>query len=248
MSPPIRDGSGNDIGSIRLGDGSEIAEVRTGAGDVLFSASGVPQQGLLHDWKASNFDGSTWANAVAAVDLSVSSGSPTLQSNGINGEPAVSFDPSTADELNATGINVSTPYVVFAVVDLTDDGTIHALYSDPDGSGEPKARYRFDAGDSYLIESGGATIEVGPIQAGQQIDSIEYNGSNSEVRVDDSTVGTGTLNSDTLGDILVGELTGVNGQNLNGLLARLLIYDRSQMSSGQVSDVNNSLNNIYGVF
>jgi hypothetical protein len=38
MSPPIRDGSGSSIGSIRLGDGSEIAEVRTGAGDVLFSA------------------------------------------------------------------------------------------------------------------------------------------------------------------------------------------------------------------
>jgi hypothetical protein len=38
MSPPIRDGSGNSIGSIRLGDGTEIAEVRTGAGDVLFSA------------------------------------------------------------------------------------------------------------------------------------------------------------------------------------------------------------------
>jgi hypothetical protein len=42
MSPPIRDGSGNSIGSIRLGDGSEIAEVRTGAGDVLFSASAIP--------------------------------------------------------------------------------------------------------------------------------------------------------------------------------------------------------------
>jgi len=40
MSPPIRDGSGNDIGSIRLGDGSEISEVRTGAGDVLFSGLG----------------------------------------------------------------------------------------------------------------------------------------------------------------------------------------------------------------
>jgi len=38
MSPPIRDGSGNSIGAIRLGDGSEISEVRTGAGDVLFSA------------------------------------------------------------------------------------------------------------------------------------------------------------------------------------------------------------------
>jgi len=42
MSPPIRDGSGSSIGSIRLGDGSEISEVRTGAGDVLFSAVTLP--------------------------------------------------------------------------------------------------------------------------------------------------------------------------------------------------------------
>jgi len=42
MSPPIREGSGDSIGAIRLGDGSEIAEVRTGAGDVLFSGSAIP--------------------------------------------------------------------------------------------------------------------------------------------------------------------------------------------------------------
>jgi len=41
MSPPIRDGSGSSIGSIRLGDGTEISEVRTGAGDVLFSGADV---------------------------------------------------------------------------------------------------------------------------------------------------------------------------------------------------------------
>jgi len=46
MSPPIRDGSGDSIGSIRLGDGSEISEVRTGGGDVVFSA--VPPSGILH--------------------------------------------------------------------------------------------------------------------------------------------------------------------------------------------------------
>jgi len=38
MTPPIREGDGDGIGSIRLGDGTEIAEARTGAGDVLFSA------------------------------------------------------------------------------------------------------------------------------------------------------------------------------------------------------------------
>jgi hypothetical protein len=48
MSPPIRDGSGNSIGSIRLGDGSEISEVRTGAGDVLFSANAIPDSGVTH--------------------------------------------------------------------------------------------------------------------------------------------------------------------------------------------------------
>jgi len=42
MSPPIRDGSGSSIGSIRLGDGSEISEVRTGAGEVLFRAVTIP--------------------------------------------------------------------------------------------------------------------------------------------------------------------------------------------------------------
>jgi len=46
MSPPIREGSGNSIGSIRLGDGSEISEVRTGAGDVLFSGSAIPDSAL----------------------------------------------------------------------------------------------------------------------------------------------------------------------------------------------------------
>jgi len=47
MSPPIRDGSGSSIGSIRLGDGSEINEVRTGAGDVLFPPLPVAASDLV---------------------------------------------------------------------------------------------------------------------------------------------------------------------------------------------------------
>jgi len=57
MSPPIRDGSGNSIGSIRLGDGSEIAEVRTGAGDVVFSA--IPDSGGAHQWTTDAGSGTT---------------------------------------------------------------------------------------------------------------------------------------------------------------------------------------------
>ncbi len=55
MSPPIRDGSGNDIGAIRLGDGSEISEIRTGGGDVLFqSVSTEEDSWSLRDGNSNN--------------------------------------------------------------------------------------------------------------------------------------------------------------------------------------------------
>jgi len=65
MSPPIRDGSGSSIGSIRLGDGTEIAEVRTGAGDVLFSA--IPDSAIFH-WELSEGSGSTAADSIGSQD------------------------------------------------------------------------------------------------------------------------------------------------------------------------------------
>jgi len=72
MSPPIRDGSGNSIGSIRLGDGSEISEVRTGAGDVLFSA--IPDS-EVYDFETG--DVSEWDNVndLSAVQNRVFNGS-----------------------------------------------------------------------------------------------------------------------------------------------------------------------------
>jgi len=93
MNPPIRDGSGDSIGSIRLGDGSEISEVRTGAGDVLFSASAIPDSGIYLDDVADNklnnrdtysttgFDGtepasSTFSNP-SRPEWSVDSGGPS---------------------------------------------------------------------------------------------------------------------------------------------------------------------------
>jgi hypothetical protein len=78
MSPPIRDGSGNSIGSIRLGDGSEISEVRTGAGDVLFSA-GVPTS-AVRQFPFPQRSTSTIVEKLANDDGSVA-GNPTNTAN-----------------------------------------------------------------------------------------------------------------------------------------------------------------------
>jgi hypothetical protein len=74
MSPPIRDGSGNSIGSIRLGDGSEISEVRTGAGDVLFS-SGPLVKSEFYRYLTADFTTSSWSDSINGNDIDNISGS-----------------------------------------------------------------------------------------------------------------------------------------------------------------------------
>jgi len=76
MSPPIREGSGDSIGSIRLGDGSEIAEVRTGAGDVLFSA--IPDS-AINQYQFTDFSTSEWSDSIGSLNLTTISG---LQADG----------------------------------------------------------------------------------------------------------------------------------------------------------------------
>jgi len=88
MSPPIRDGSGSSIGSIRLGDGSEISEVRTGAGDVLFSA--IPDS-VVSRWTFDNAD----TSGDTAIDVfGDNDGTIEGATTGIAGElnEAYSFD------------------------------------------------------------------------------------------------------------------------------------------------------------
>jgi len=92
MSPPIRDGSGSSIGSIRLGDGSEISEVRTGAGDVVFSAA-PPDSGGAHQWNTDEGSGTTWGDSIGSLDGSIVSASWVTGSVGAGGA-YLSFDGS----------------------------------------------------------------------------------------------------------------------------------------------------------
>jgi hypothetical protein len=92
MSPPIRDGSGSSIGSIRLGDGTEISEVRTGAGDVLFSA--IPDSVLIQQFATTYAGGDAkWVDDATddgSQDAAIV-GDPTKTTLS-DGSEAVSFD------------------------------------------------------------------------------------------------------------------------------------------------------------
>jgi len=103
MSPPIREGSGDSIGSIRLGDGSEISEVRTGAGDVVFSA--IPDSGghlFETDQNNANVNSQTLG---AKYDIATASATDTINSqDGKPQEVALNKDQTVLYELG-TGTN-----------------------------------------------------------------------------------------------------------------------------------------------
>jgi hypothetical protein len=130
MSPPIRDGSGDSIGSIRLGDGSEIAEVRTGAGDVLFSATTIPDR-LIHQFLEDNItvsdgtSGFTWPDNVGGDDMTVTGA--TYDESLFGGAGGVSSDGSddrgTTSTMGSFGSNLTGTWGFCAGFSTTDTGS-----------------------------------------------------------------------------------------------------------------------------
>jgi len=103
MSPPIRDGSGSSIGSIRLGDGSEISEVRTGAGDVVFDGGAIPDS-VVWNSAAADYDGSAWADSLGGSNtVPDTNGNPSVVSGVTpSGDDAVRYDDSVPDTSKST--------------------------------------------------------------------------------------------------------------------------------------------------
>jgi len=149
MSPPIRDGSGNDIGAIRLGDGSEISEVRTGAGDVLFSASTGPLLAYGSD------DNNVYVHDVGG-SFPLNS---TLSQAGSSVRGGVSFSPDNS--LLAYGSNDNNVYVhdvggsfpLNSTLTQAGDKVRGGVSFSPDNS---LIAYGDDNGDIFVHDVGGS--------------------------------------------------------------------------------------------
>jgi hypothetical protein len=133
MSPPIREGSGDSIGSIRLGDGSEISEVRTGAGDVLFDGGAIPDSGLLNRYYISESGGTSSITDLSGnMDLSGSASS--VVSGAIDGSDALRFDGS-GDLMTGSRVAISPPHDLWMVGRLrsiTNSDTIQEMINPSD--------------------------------------------------------------------------------------------------------------------
>jgi len=133
MSPPIRDGSGNDIGAIRLGDGSEISEVRTGAGDVLFSA--VPNTQITRPTDNDSNSVSSKSGLVINPNVSLNGIKAELSSDLSGVTTAYVEEVATGTTLGTTSISSLSSGDTFRVDGITmDSGTDYMLLVDAGGS------------------------------------------------------------------------------------------------------------------
>jgi len=158
MSPPIRDGSGSSIGSIRLGDGSEISEVRTGAGDVLFSGSAIPDTGKEYNiYDVRDVSGSDGDNISSLNDQERGddlTGNATLRTNGANGKQYLELSTSQTMDVSFSSA-ISQPFEYMIVAKLRDNNNNYGII-DGDARNEGYIS-TFDSSWEIFADGTGAT-------------------------------------------------------------------------------------------
>jgi len=225
MSPPINL-DGDTVDAITI-DGSSVNEV-TVDGEAVFSA--IPDS-AVHQYDASTLslsDGdsvSSWTDSIGTADASAVGG-PTFQDNSLNGLPVVDFD---GDDSFDASFSLSQPYSMTVVVELDiADGSY--LWSSDTGGSHPhlqnldSSTIRWDAGSQL-------DFNVNDYTGNYIIFTSIYNGSNSVLRRNGSSVGTGNAGTDGISsNFHIGER---RGSKMNGRIAELVVYNDD--ISGQVA-------------
>jgi len=231
MSPPIRDGSGSSIGSIRLGDGSEISEVRTGAGDVVFSGSIIPESLVLrYTMDSADTTSSTITDVVNNNDAT-NNGATTGVSGAnqtYNTAEAVEF--ASSDFIDSLGIDISNQSVSIALwinPQNSDEWfTTKDLQTQFQLAGGTELRFRVNGTDfrGTNINQGVWNHIIGVVDSGTER-RMYLNGSL------DSTAGDVTIADTTY------EIGGGNGYA--GKIDDFRIYDKA-LSDTEASNLYNS--------
>jgi len=266
MSPPIRDGSGSSIGSIRLGDGSEIAEVRTGAGDVLFSANVIPDSGdlyhaLLPSYLSANHsqgdDVTSWQlNDGSATLTPTTNGSPPsyedslVTSDGAAESQGQSGSSSHGDNLQATGVgtlDASTGFTLAVILREDNMGSIDFGGILTDVISSPTWNLRYDQGN-YNLETNGSRRTSVNAPTDNNPHTVIVTNINSELRMylDGGTVGDtdATDPGFSTTDITLFEFE-VNGNyyNFGGEIGAVLLYQSGKTES-EVGEIHNYLTSL----
>lgn len=222
--------------------------------------------GLIHHYDPDTLDGSyADGDIVEAWDDSggrgltlqrQKSGGPTYQSSGVNGNPALQF--GGGHQLAADTTQQEHPFVVFAVASVSADSSSDASehewifdgWNGGDSPTSPVSVY-WHSGEQSMHMAGDLNQDTGyvPTAGEPYLYTAIFNGGSSELRVDGSTVWTGSLgsiNPSYLDGISIGERAEQYNQGVTGYVGDVAYYDRV-LSSSEISDVESALADSNGI-
>ncbi len=226
--------------------------------DALTASSAIPDSGLLHDYNApalSLSDGASvdsWGDSEASRDLTAVGG-PTYDADAINGVAGVSVD-GVDDELWDGGgaTTLTQPLYIFTVFEAVPDDLDFLVGSDEaENLGSNGSRFGQivtgpNAGipEGYRIDAG-SPFDAGSSDQNPHIYGGLYDGTNSEIRIDGSSLGTGDAGTNDLTTIVLGSLGGQN--YVEAKIGRVLFYDATQVDSQQVTEIEQGLADQFGI-
>jgi len=249
MSPPIREGSGDSIGSIRLGDGSEISEVRTGAGDVLFSA--IPDSVHLYTEETGN-DGnaiSTWSDTSPSSpieDLTAAGGEEATLKTNVKNNKNILRSSNDAYYDVSYGTNISPPYQTFFVFKLDATGNSNYIM---DGGVLNEVSFR-ELNNQYQVYNSSNTY-FGSVSTDTNwhLAEIFSGDSNNDayLQIDNKTKDTSSINLDTrTGRSVGGNADGDSFSFPDMDAGELREFDR-KLTSDERSAVRSKISDFWGL-
>ena len=187
----------------------------------------------------------SWPDEIGDVGT-LTGGTPTYQTDEINGNPAVVFD-GTDDELDVDFDSDETqPYTIIIVAEIEDDDDDRgAAWGTPDGSREPSLNKEYNNGWVMYGDDEDATFGGQPPEQNEIITNV-VDDDNTELRINGSSQGTGTFTDD-----LDGLLLGQRGDDFNdsfttGPIAEVMLYDDG-LDSDEIDDEEERLSDKWGI-
>lgn len=210
----------------------------------------IPDSGDLHaryDATELTFnDGenvSTWDDETGHGHDLTAGTTPTFKIDIINGNPVVRFD-GVDDFLEVVFNTISQPVHYFVVFKFNSTSSFDSIY-DAENSGDGRQKFGLDDGPNNYRMEGNTVLDGGtPDTSSFHIGSQLFNSTNSEMRIDGSTIASGDAGMDGQDGFTVGADRDKGGHGEVDI-GEMLVYPYDK--SGIQADVETYLSDKWGI-
>ena len=151
------------------------------AGLMSVAEDDIPDS-VEYQWVGGDYDESEgeWTDRLSNITLTDDEGSPTLESDQINGEPAVRYDGGEQSISNSNALDEDAPLTVFIVSDLKNNETDDMFWGDVD---DLQTFFQDEGGGFYRLRVNDNSLETTdrPAEQGWQIREAVLGGSGDEI-------------------------------------------------------------------